>query len=320
MPTPPSISLVVLYYEQPDEVKDLIGVLQNLARAPDEIIFVDDSSTRFALREEMIQIVGSHTRLVSTPENLGPVGAMNTGLQSATSDYVHFLACDDTVSPDFYAVAREHLASIRRTGIYSTNTRVTDDAGGDLGVYSLPQPAETPAFLSPGRAQDALFTRGSWFAGNATLFAAQPLHDMGGFDAALEEYADAFACYVLSTRWGAFFEPRALAVKRDPLSGRNMSIYHDPEKSRKICSAVIEKMGRDHADIFSAEFTRRFERRWRFNERTIGFYNSNAKLSGSKSLSPPAKIWLAVLFLIYRPSDLWRRLTRKHRPLGDFLH
>ena len=320
MPTPPRISLVVLYFEQPNELKALVEVLQRLARAPDEIIFVDDSSTQFPLREEEVQAAGSHAKLVRTSENLGPVGAMNAGLNAATCDYVHFLASDDSVSPDFYAVAREHLTSIRNTGIYSTNTRVTDETGWDLGVYDLPQPAETPAFLSSGRAQDALFTKGSWFAGNATLFAAQALRDIGGFDETLEEYADAFACYVLSTRWGAFFEPRALAMKRDPVSGRNMSIYHDRGKSRKICSAVVEKMHTEHADIFSPEFVRRFKRRWRFNEKAIGFYNSNAKLSGSRALPPLARIWLAVLFLIYRPGDLWQRLTRRRRPQGDFPH
>lgn len=214
----------------------------------------------------------------------------------------------------------EYLATDRKTGIYSTNTRVTDETGKDLGVYGLPQPAETPAFLSPGRARDALFAKGSWFAGNATLFAVRPLREVGGFDTTLEEYADAFACYVLSARWGAFFEPRALAMKRDPVSGRNMSIYHDPGKSRKICSAVVEKMHTEHADIFSPEFVRRFERRWRFNEKAIGFYNSNAKLSGSRALPPLARIWLAVLFLIYRPGDLWQRLARRRRPQGDFPH
>ncbi|CAN0447475.1 unnamed protein product, partial [Laminaria digitata] len=161
-----------------------------------------------------------------------------------------------------------------KTGLYSTNTRLTDVTGRDLGMQALPQPAETATVLPPQTAHDTLLDKGSWFAGNATLFANKRLRDIGGFDETLEEFADAFACYVLTCKWGAFFEPQALAWKSDPASGRNMTIYQTTEKSGLICDLVMRKMSTDFVDIFSARFLRRFRSRWRYNEHALRYFSS----------------------------------------------
>lgn len=309
MPTPLTISLVVLHYEQPEELTTLFTALEALENVPDEIIIVDDASTQFPLKPENLEAYGLNTLLVCLPRNLGPVGAMNAGLTAATGDYIHILACDDAVTADFYAVARNHLTNIDETGIYSTNTRVSDATGRDLGVYGLPQPATAASFLTSRIVHERLYEKGSWFAGNATLFATKHLAAMGGFDAGLEEYADAFACYILANQWGAFFEPRPLALKRDPVSGRNMSIYRDARKSHAICTLAVQRMRTDFPNTFTDKFIKRFEQRWRFNERAIRLYDSNEKLSGTSSLSPLAKAWVAILYLVYRPREFMEKLT-----------
>jgi glycosyltransferase involved in cell wall biosynthesis len=313
MPDLPTISLVVLYFEQPDNLGDLINCLNNLTQRPDELVIVDDASGINPFPADFQDATGHRTKVIRNAINLGPVGAMNVGLDAVTGDYVHFLACDDTLSPEYYLVAREHFARAPEVGIYSTNTWVTNSTGQTLGVHTLPQPTVSPKLLAAKEVSETLFKKGSWFAGNATLFATEPLRNIGGFDEALEEFSDAFACYILSGQLGAFFEPRPLAWKCNPAAGRNMTIYCDRVKSRSIRKTVASKMRNEFSYIFATKFIRRFERRWKFNEHAIRFYNSDEQVSGSTRLSPFARAWIAVLFLIYRPTEFFERIVTRRR-------
>lgn len=303
--TSPTISVVVLYYEQPHEIRRLMTALRQIADQLEEILIVDDGSREHPLTEKMVLAELPGARRLIQPANRGATTAMNLGLSEATGEYVHFLACDDSVGHEFYSSARELLGRFPDAGLFSSGIMIAESDGTIIGPQNLPAPPSRNGFVTAADAVRTIYRRGSWFAGNATVFSRQKLSATGGFDEELEEFADAFACYVLAARHGACFEPREFAVKTDPLSGRNMSIYTDRQKSGRLLARARARMDSDFADLFPPAFRDRFTRRWHLNRNTIHLYDSNAKLAGTTALSTIARIRFAGSYLPFALRNLF---------------
>jgi len=296
----PTISVVVLYHEQPRDLTALLPVLAENARDAHEILIVDDGSRDHPLNDATVHAVLPHARTIRVGQNAGAVAAMNLGLSEVHGDFVHFLAGDDSVSPAFYAAVRAALARHPDAGLFCAGTLITEPDGTVIAPHALPWPGTEDGFLDGPATVAALHRSGSWFAGNATVFSTAKLQNIGGFEPDLEEFGDAFACYVLAAQHGACVDPRPLAVKRDPVSGRGMSIYLDQLKSRRLCRRATDLMRSRHADLFPDAFVRRFARRWALNASTTGLYTSNARLAGKEPLPFAAKARFALHYLCYR--------------------
>lgn len=299
----PTISIIVLYHEQPRDLAALLPALAENARYAHEILIIDDGSHAHPLDEISIRAALPHARTLRVPQNGGAILAMNRGLSEIDGDFVHFLASDDSVSPEFYAAARAALGRHPDAGLFCAGTMITEPDGTAIAPHSLPWPEAEDGFLDGPAAVSALHRTGSWFAGNSTVFSFSKLRDIDGFDADLEEFGDAFACYVLAARHGACIDPRPLAFKRDPVSGRGMSIYLDSAKSRRLCRCATELMRTRHSDLFPDAFVRRFARRWALNAKTTGLYTSNTRLAGQESLPWKAKMRFALHYFVFRILD-----------------
>lgn len=306
----PKICIVVLYHEQPHDVAALLPVLAKNASDVDEILIIDDGSREHPLDEIAVEAALPHARTIRLPQNVGAISAMNRGLSKIDGDFVHFLASDDSVSPEFYTAARAAISHKPDAGLFCAGTMITEAGGEVVAPHALPWPETNHGFLDGPAAAESLHRTGSWFAGNATVFSVRKLREIGGFERDLEEFGDAFACYVLAARHGAYVDSRPLAIKRDPISGRGMSIYLDRTKSRRLCGLTTHLMRARYADLFPDTFVQRFKRRWALNEATTQFYTSNARLAGLKSLPFAAKVRFALHLVKYRLGDRLDRVLR----------
>ena len=137
-----ALSVVVTCYEMRSMVKEAVESVWASERLPDEILLIDDGShgeeTVIDLHE--LEQRASETGLplrVIRQQNQGLAKARNTGLQTATGEFISFLDGDDMIDPAFYRVAVELLQHHPRLGGVGAWARIF----GDLdGYWNAPQP------------------------------------------------------------------------------------------------------------------------------------------------------------------------------------
>ena len=92
-------SVLIPVYNKAPFVKEAVDSVLQGTFADFEIVCVDDRST-----DNSLQIVRSITdprvRIIELPQNLGPAGAANAGLDACTGEYIVRLDADDIAMPD----------------------------------------------------------------------------------------------------------------------------------------------------------------------------------------------------------------------------
>ena len=86
------VSVVMPLYNAKDYVKLAVDSILNQTLAGIELLIVDDCSTDGSL--ELCRELYGHdkrVRIIQQPKNMGPGAARNTGIRSATGDYVTFV-------------------------------------------------------------------------------------------------------------------------------------------------------------------------------------------------------------------------------------
>lgn len=104
----PLISVIVPVYNVEKYIEKCIKSIQNQTYRNIEIIIIDDGSSdksgricdRLAITDQRIKVLHS--------ENHGVAAARNTGIQTASGDYISFVDSDDFLDSDFY----EYLISL----------------------------------------------------------------------------------------------------------------------------------------------------------------------------------------------------------------
>ena len=110
---PMKVSVIIPCFNRASKVAETIQCVFKQTLPPDEIIAVDDGSTDNTV--EVLESFGSRLRVLRQ-KNAGPAVARNTGLASATGDYVWFMDSDD-------------LASLNKLEV---QVRALEQTGGDI--------------------------------------------------------------------------------------------------------------------------------------------------------------------------------------------
>ena len=94
------ISVVMPLYNARDYLKLTVDSILNQTHKNIEVVIVDDCSTDGSL--ELCRELYGHderVKIIKQPQNAGPGAARNTGIRSATGDYITFMDSDDEVMP-----------------------------------------------------------------------------------------------------------------------------------------------------------------------------------------------------------------------------
>lgn len=95
----PLITVVIPVYNGEKYVKTCLDNVLGQSYSNLEIIVVNDGST-----DKSAEIAAQYpVKIVTHPQNRGLSAARNTGIDSATGDYIHFMDVDDLLNTGFYA-------------------------------------------------------------------------------------------------------------------------------------------------------------------------------------------------------------------------
>lgn len=161
----PPVSVVIPTYYRNDYLPKVLRSVRNQTHGPIEVIVVDDSGEGHA--EPALEGFDD-VRYVPLPENRGPNGAREAGLERASGDYVQFLDDDDQI--DAKKLAKQ-LAVFQRAepdvGVVYAGVELSDgrvelpdpDARGDVLARALSfdlWPCMTSTMLLDRQTIDAL--------------------------------------------------------------------------------------------------------------------------------------------------------------------
>ncbi len=93
------VSVLIPVYNKAPFAKAAVESILNGSYPDFEIVCVDDKSTDHSL-DIMRSIDDPRVRIIELPQNLGPAGAANAGLEACTGEYIVRLDADDIALPD----------------------------------------------------------------------------------------------------------------------------------------------------------------------------------------------------------------------------
>lgn len=130
------ISIIVPIYNQASILHECLGSLVHQTLPDIEILLINDASTDNSLeiikscRTQFPNIV----RIINSPINLGPGGARNLGIESASGKYIGFVDSDDIILPDMY----EKLYSVAESTGYDVIDCGYFSQNKDLAILHTP--------------------------------------------------------------------------------------------------------------------------------------------------------------------------------------
>lgn len=340
--TIPSIAVVIPNKNDSAYLAQCLASVLNQPTRPDEIIVIDDGST-----DSSVEIIQSWladvpgARLVVNPSSVGTMGALNQGLQLATSEYAVFLASNDYFVDGFIAKAKASIARIGRPGVWSAMVWAVNEHGKLLYLYPSAVVAQQETHLNAGRCIDLAMMLGNWFTGTTLVYRRDLLQRIGGFDVEYMGLSDLFAALTTASLGGAGFVPEPLGVMRIHGGGYLERTLTDQNVFIPILDSLHPKGQRRSPPLFTGEFCLRTSRRLAFASlRALGAKELNPALSPRighrryRLLRPfvhrlPAgfvRLKLAIAYVLLRPHDilptLWYRLIgaarvrRRCKPQG----
>lgn len=137
----PSFSVVVpVYNTESRQLRAAIDSVCDQTYANYELILVDDKSTLPSVREDLKLYEGNpHVKIHYRKTNGNISEATNTGIDMATGEFIVFMDCDDTLSPDaLYRVAEKLNENPNYDFIYSDSDKLTEDGRYRHNPYYKP--------------------------------------------------------------------------------------------------------------------------------------------------------------------------------------
>ena len=96
------ISIIVPMHNEQENIKSCIKTLKNQKNQNFDVVFVDDGSTDHTLRviKDHLALGVSFNYKVFEQENKGAAQARRLGIENASTEFILFLDCDDSLSED----------------------------------------------------------------------------------------------------------------------------------------------------------------------------------------------------------------------------
>jgi glycosyltransferase involved in cell wall biosynthesis len=186
----PIVSVVVVHYDQPDQLARTLAALARQTLLPTEIVIADDGSAV----TPSVPAGGPPTRVVSQPDLGFRAGAArNRAARECRGEILVFLDADTSPEPEFLRSLTRRLAQCR--DVVAVGRRRHADLTGlplDADPAGAPE-LDEPAWLRDGYAstRDLLDADGRSFRYviSAVLACGRPLYEeLGGFDERFVDY------------------------------------------------------------------------------------------------------------------------------------
>ncbi len=97
----PKVSVITPVYKTEDFLDKSLSSLTAQTLADIELLWIDNGASD-ECRRLMDKYATDKVKIIHLPENIGYMGAINTGLDAATGDYVGFCDSDDWVEADYF--------------------------------------------------------------------------------------------------------------------------------------------------------------------------------------------------------------------------
>lgn len=186
-----------------------------------EVIVVDDGSTDETPR--LLDDYENEIVRVIHQSNRGLSGARNTGIREARGEYVAFLDADDWWLPGKLDAQVKLLQDHPETGFCSVATRVEDDNGNPVNLWSCPE--------WQGSFLETLFYQPAAVAGSGSgVMVRRTLFDKTGmFDEQLRslEDIDMWMRFAAVSGYACIPEPLAVILKHPDSMSRNIGVMRE---------------------------------------------------------------------------------------------
>lgn len=222
----PSVAVVIVAFNDPDNIRRVIGSLaQTTGPFTLQVVIVDNSTNPAAAEAVQKRTAAAPARLHASyhrqKSNRGFAGGVNAGLQAAHTDYYWLINSDTSVEPD--AITRL-LETAQRTKAAVVGSRILygDDktiyyAGGSannwLGIVRHPRQNQPP--LAHDHTRPVTFVNGC-----AMFMPATTIHRYGMlFEPYFMYYEETDLCARIIRAGGAlYYEPRSVIYHYTPHS------------------------------------------------------------------------------------------------------
>jgi glycosyltransferase involved in cell wall biosynthesis len=273
---------------------DALDALLAQSYRPLEFIVVDDAS-----EDSSVPLLQDYARrhpwmrVIVHRENQGAPATLQELLEMAAGDYFFAPAADDLVLPGLLEKSMALIGRHPEAGLCSAQSYTMDEEGRRNGRW-VEQPGGRRRggyYLSPAECAAVCWRSMPWFLGNTVFFQRKAFLGLGGYRPELGSFCDGYMHQALAMSHGACFIPELLASwRRMPTSYANRTMA-DAGKARQIREAALGLMRGPHSRIFTAEYSRRWERRWNFSSvRTHTVHCAGQLLQGARTLVLPGTI------------------------------
>lgn len=144
-----SLSVILPNYNHSDLLETACNAIFSQSLAPQEVIIIDDASTDQSLKViEALQKKYPSIKIIQNERNLGPVLAINKGIEEARGTYLAFCSADDYILPEFFENSVAFLEKKPTLGICSgkaTHFKANDP--NSLVIEKMPLPDKTHIFM-----------------------------------------------------------------------------------------------------------------------------------------------------------------------------
>ncbi len=213
--TSPLVSIVVPFFNRLNLLPQVIETVARQTFSDWELILVDDCSTQDIAAAFQPFSNDPRIRLARTPQNVGPAGARNVGIDAARGRFIAFLDSDDQWLPEKLARQVAAMEAGGRPAICVTRTKVLMH-GGWIRV----QPEREPR---PDRLFSAYLYCDDGFAQTSSLLVQADMARAVRFVEGLHQYEDHL-----------FFMEMIRAGAKYILIPEALTIWHNDERQDRL--------------------------------------------------------------------------------------
>lgn len=322
-----AVTVVIPTYNHGHYIGEALDSLFAQTRLPDRVLVLDDASTD-ATADAVQPFLGRTPSIeyIRFDENRGVVPMLNVGLDKVATEFVTFLAADDTIDATALEKCASILAAHPQSPLCGVYARYIDESGNALPTPGIFDFGAVARYVPPDECLARLKGDGALFGGNGAMYRTAPLREHGGFSAELLSFCDGFRIQDLALSGGVCIVPEVLASWRRSGESYAAATQADPKSALAILRALEAQL--KACPHFPSAYASRLLRRWQFtaalagvecappNKRTVrealrsrsplvaAFAASAAGVLGRSAL-------VALLALYLRPFDIVRALKRR---------
>ena len=259
------LSVIIPNYNHAHLIGRAIDALVTQSHAPDEIFIVDDDSS-----DNSVEIIAKYAarfpqiKVLVADKNVGLVGSLNRGLESAAGRYIYLAAADDWVEPGFLATAVEMLERHPQSALFCGEVRVVEaETGQALGTRPPVRPLLRAGFVAPQSVPRVVQGKGHWVVGGGTVYRREHVVAAGGLDARLGSFADGFLARKLALTHGFCFAPGIVATWNVYSTGLSREVALHVDRANALLVVAQEHITADAS--FPPGYARNYSDLWRFS-------------------------------------------------------